>query len=204
MNKLGDYLINCLPKFIDNVTISRGKELFLNLKNHEGILPTMKFLRDHSKCQFKQLVELTAVDYSNRPNSRFEMIYCLLSHNLNSRLTVQCPVDSDLNYVPSLSDIYSSAIWSEREVFDMFGILFTNHPDLRRILTDYGFKGHPLRKDFPLTGFVEVRWDEEKKRIIEEKLELAQEFRNFDFPSPVNLKNLHFLKTKNLFIFFLF
>jgi NADH/F420H2 dehydrogenase subunit C len=132
---------------------------------------------------YKQLMEVTAVDWPTDPD-RFEVVYSLLSVEHNSRILVKSRT-SELAPVPSVSHLFSSAIWAEREVWDMFGVVFSGHPDLRRILTDYGFEGHPLRKDFPLTGFTEVRYDEEKKRIVSEPVELSQEFRKFDFPNPV-------------------
>jgi NADH/F420H2 dehydrogenase subunit C len=133
-------------------------------------------------------MDLTAVDWpaDSATKGRFELIYCLLSVRHNSRLVVHCrALSSSHPSVPSVSGLYNSANWAERETYDMFGIMFEGHPDLRRILTDYGFEGHPLRKDFPLTGFVEVRYDEEKKRVIEEPVELSQEFRKFEYSSPV-------------------
>lgn len=187
--KFGQYLSNCLPKFIERVTVSpRGEELNVHVPV-EGLLPCLQFLRDHSACQYAQLMDMTAVDWPADSGSkgRFEFVYCLLSIRHNSRLVVHCRAPSSTHpSVPSVSGLYSSAIWAEREAFDMFGITFEGHPDLRRILTDYGFEGHPLRKDFPLTGFVEVRWDEELKRVIEEPVELTQEFRKFEYSSPVS------------------
>jgi NADH dehydrogenase (ubiquinone) Fe-S protein 3 len=186
--KFGQYLTNCLPKFVDRFTISRGDELNLYLKSppHETLLPTLQFLRDQSQCQFAQLSELTAVDWpADSAIGRFELIYCLLSLRFNSRLIIHCRAPSStIPSVPSVTELFPSANWSEREVFDMFGINFEGHPDLRRILTDYGFEGHPLRKDFPLSGFVEVRYDDELKRVIEEPVELTQEFRKFKYSVP--------------------
>lgn len=189
--KYGEYLMNCLPKYIEKVAITRGDELNVHVPV-SGLLPTLEFLRDHSKCQYKQLMELTAVDWiksTNNPdkNTRFELIYCLLSIKHNSRLVLHTFAESSTHpSVPSVTSLFPSANWSERETFDLFGVIFEGHPDLRRIMTDYGFEGHPLRKDFPLTGFVEVRYDEEVKRVIEEPLELTQEFRKFEYSSPVN------------------
>ena len=139
-------------------------------------------LRDESGGSFSQLTELTAVDYPSRPK-RFELVYQLLSVRLNQRLRLLAPV-ADGEIAPSVSHIFSSAIWSEREVWDMFGIFFSGHGDLRRLLTDYGFEGHPLRKDFPLTGTVETRYDDSEKRVVYEPVSLTQEFRDFDFMSP--------------------
>jgi len=139
-------------------------------------------LRDESGGSFSQLSELTAVDYPSRPK-RFELVYQLLSVRLNQRLRLLAPV-ADGEIAPSVSHIFSSAIWSEREIWDMFGIFFSGHGDLRRLLTDYGFEGHPLRKDFPLTGTVETRYDDSEKRVVYEPVSLTQEFRDFDFMSP--------------------
>ena len=139
-------------------------------------------LRDESGGGFTQLTELTAVDYPSRPK-RFELVYQLLSVGLNQRLRLLAPV-ADGEIVPSVSHIFSSAIWAEREVWDMFGIFFSGHGDLRRLLTDYGFEGHPLRKDFPLTGTVETRYDDSEKRVVYEPVSMTQEFRDFDFMSP--------------------
>lgn len=195
--KYGEYLNSCLPKFIEKVRISRGNELNVHV-TVEGLLPTLQFLRDHERCQYKQLMDLTAVDWppntttgtstENSNEKRFELIYCLLSIKHNSRLILRTRAESSTNpSVPSVVSLFASANWAEREVFDLYGVVFEGHPDLRRILTDYGFEGHPLRKDFPLTGFVEVRYDEELKRVIEEPVELTQEFRKFEYSSPVKL-----------------
>lgn len=187
--KFGEYLTSCLPKFIEKVTISRGDELNIHVPI-SALLPTLQFLRDHSRCQYKQLMEMTAVDWKNPLKQRFELVYCLLSLRHNSRLVLHTFAESSTNpSAPSVTSLFPSANWSERETFDLFGVIFENHPDLRRIMTDYGFEGHPLRKDFPLTGFVEVRYDEEIKRVIEEPVELTQEFRKFEYSSPVCFKN---------------
>lgn len=187
--EFGEYLTKCLPKYIEKVGISRGNELNVHVPV-SGLLPTLEFLRDHGRCQYKQLMDMTAVDWVKAEGtSRFELVYCLLSIRHNSRLVLHTHAESAIHpSVPSVTHLYPSANWSERETFDLFGILFEGHPDLRRIMTDYGFEGHPLRKDFPLTGFVEVRYDEELKRVIEEPLELTQEFRKFEYSSPVNGK----------------
>ncbi len=140
------------------------------------------FLKKNSECQFTTLVDITAVDYPGR-EKRFDVVYHLLSMNLNQRVRVKVHLAED-EMVPTLVSLFPSANWFEREVFDMYGIPFAGHPDLRRILTDYGFKGHPLRKDFPLTGFNEVRYDEVQKKVVYEPVELVQEFRDFDFESP--------------------
>ena len=142
----------------------------------------MTYLRDNSGCQFKGLMDVTAVDWPAR-SPRFDVVYHLLSIRLNQRVRVAVTTDEETP-VPSVSEVYSVANWFERETWDMYGIMFSGHPDLRRILTDYGFEGHPLRKDFPLTGHVEVRYDDEQKRVIYEPVTLTQEFRRFDFMSP--------------------
>ena len=193
--KYGEYLVSCLPKYIEKVAISRGNELNVHVPVG-GLLATLEFLRDHNRCQYKQLMDLTAVDWlksstvtSLNEKGRFELIYCLLSIQHNSRLVLHTFAESSTHpSVPSVTSLFPSANWSEREAFDLYGVIFEGHPDLRRIMTDYGFEGHPLRKDFPLTGFVEVRYDEEIKRVIEEPLELTQEFRKFEYSSPVSLK----------------
>jgi NADH/F420H2 dehydrogenase subunit C len=149
---------------------------------HTYLLNVLRFLRDSSVCSFKLLMDITAVDYPHR-SERFEVIYNLLSVKYNARILVITSVD-ELTPLVSITSLYNSAGWYEREVYDMFGIFFINHPDLRRILTDYGFEGYPLRKDFPLTGYTEVRYDDEQKRIVSEDVELAQQYRNFDFLNP--------------------
>lgn len=142
----------------------------------------LKFLRDDKSCCFKQLMSVCGVDYPER-EKRFEVVYCLLSLEHNLRIIVKTHADEQ-TIVPTVTGIFSSAGWFEREVWDMFGIPFAGHPDLRRILTDYGFEGHPLRKDFPLTGQVEVRYDIEQRKVVYEPVTLTQEFRNFDYMSP--------------------
>ncbi|MDQ2066677.1 NADH-quinone oxidoreductase subunit C [Xinfangfangia sp. CPCC 101601] len=142
----------------------------------------IEYLRDDSSCQFTSLVDITAVDHPQRV-ARFDVVYHFLSMQRNQRIRVKVAVRED-EMVPSLVGLHPAANWEEREVFDMFGILFSGHPDLRRILTDYGFRGHPLRKDFPTTGYVEVRYDEVQKRVVYEPVKLVQEYRQFDFMSP--------------------
>lgn len=142
----------------------------------------VEFLRSDKTCQFSTLVDITAVDYPGRKR-RFDVIYHFLSMYQNQRIRLRVKVRED-EMVPSITDIHPSANWFEREVFDMFGLLFSGHPDLRRILTDYGFRGYPLRKDFPTTGYTEVRYDEEQKRVVYEPVSLVQEYRQFDFMSP--------------------
>jgi NADH-quinone oxidoreductase subunit C len=146
------------------------------------IVALMKFLRDDKKCQFINIIDVCGVDYPTR-EKRFDVVYHLLSPKKNVRVRVRVQTDEQTP-VPSICDIFPGANWFEREAYDLYGILFTGHPELRRLLTDYGFEGYPLRKDFPLTGFVEVRWDDEVKRVVYEPVRLAQEFRNFDFLSP--------------------
>ena len=140
------------------------------------------FLRTDNSCKFSTLIDITAVDYPER-EARFDVVYHFLSMYMNHRIRLKVAV-RDEDVVPSLTDVHPSANWFEREVFDMFGILFSGHPDLRRILTDYGFRGYPLRKDFPTTGYTEVRYDEEQKRVVYEPVSLVQEYRQFDFMSP--------------------
>ncbi len=148
----------------------------------DHIVAVMKFLRDDVQTQFHSFVDICGVDYPERAQ-RFEVVYHLLSPRQNMRVRVRVKTDADTP-VPSVVEIFPGADWFEREAYDLYGILFTGHPDLRRLLTDYGFEGHPLRKDFPLTGFTEVRYDDAQKRVVYEPVELRQEFRNFDFLSP--------------------
>ena len=156
-------------------------QLYLDI-DVKDIISTILFLKTNDKCRFKQLIDITAVDFPNREN-RFKIVYLLLSHENNLRIIVNIDIE-DKKTVPSLTKIFPSANWMEREVFDMYGISFKDHPDLRRILTDYGFEGYPLRKDFPLTGHTEVRYSEDKKKVVSEPVKLDQEYRNFDFESP--------------------
>lgn len=146
------------------------------------IVEVLTKLRDSPVCQFEVLIDICGVDYPERAE-RFEVVYHLLSPRLNQRLRVKVATN-ETTPVPSVNDVFPAANWYEREAYDLFGIRFSDHPDLRRILTDYGFQGHPLRKDFPLTGYVEVRYDDEKKRVVYEPVKLTQEFRDFDFESP--------------------
>lgn len=176
LHEYGKFLISALPKYIQQFSVYKDELTVFCAPS--GLTPTMLFLRDHTNCQFNSLQDITAVDYPSRQN-RFEVVYNLLSMRYNARIRVKTYA-SETSPVPSMVPYFSVANWQEREVWDMFGVFFVGHPDLRRILTDYGFEGHPLRKDFPLTGYVEVRWDEEKKRVVQEPLELAQAFRNFE------------------------
>ncbi|KAJ3215754.1 hypothetical protein HK099_006218 [Clydaea vesicula] len=176
----GDFITSCLPKYIHQFQVYKD-ELTLCIPP-SGVLPVFHFLRDHHATQFKQCIDVCGVDYPMREN-RFEVVYHMLSVRYNTRIRVKTYAN-EVSSVPSIAELYNAANWFEREAWDMYGIFFTGHPDLRRILTDYGFEGHPLRKDFPLTGYVEVRYDDEKKRVVAEKLELAQQFRYFDYTSP--------------------
>lgn len=168
------------PKWVESVLFSKGETEFS--VSPENVVPFATFLKEHSNSQCKQLIDVTAVDYPSH-NRRFSVAYQLLSVNYNSRIRLKTNVD-EITPLDSITALFSSAGWWERECWDMFGIFFFNHPDLRRILTDYGFQGHPLRKDFPLSGYVEVRYDDSEKRVITEPVELTQEFRYFDFASP--------------------
>jgi NADH-quinone oxidoreductase subunit C len=177
---LGDYAAAALPAEVAEIQTAND-ELIIH-SQPDSLIKLLTFLRDDQNCQLKQLSDITGVDYPKR-EKRFEIVYNLLSHKHNLRARVKIPADEDTQ-VPSACGLYNAAIWLEREVWDMYGVFFSNHPDLRRILTDYGFEGHPLRKDFPLTGYVEVRYDEESKRVVYEPVKLTQEFRTFDFMSP--------------------
>src|SRR5258706_8748561 len=148
----------------------------------KDILRVLAYLRDDPECQFTILIDICGVDYPSRPR-RFDVVYHMLSIAKNHRIRIKIETDETVP-VPSVVSVHPAADWFEREAFDMYGILFTGHPDLRRILTDYGFTGYPLRKDFPLTGYVEVRWDDQQKRVVYEPVKLAQEYRKFDFESP--------------------
>jgi len=156
-------------------------QLFIEI-DIEALYSTILYLKANDKCRFRQLIDITAVDYPQK-EKRFKIVYLLLSHENNLRIIISAHID-EKETVPSIIKIFPSANWMEREVFDMYGISFKDHPDLRRILTDYGFEGHPLRKDFPLTGHTEVRYSEEKKKVISEPVKLDQEYRDFDFESP--------------------
>jgi len=180
LREYGDQIAAALQGDSVRTEIVRG-ELILWVKR-EAIVRALTYLRDDPRCLFKMLVDLCGVDYPERPE-RFEVVYNLLSLKLNRRIRVKLAIGEN-EAVPSVTSVYSSAGWYEREAWDLFGIFFSDHPDLRRILTDYGFEGHPMRKDFPLTGYVEVRYDEDRKRVVYEPVKLKQEFRSFDFLSP--------------------
>ena len=156
-------------------------QLYLKIDN-EDLLDVILFLKINNDTKFKQLIDITSVDYPEN-SKRFKMIYLLLSHQFNQRIVISCLINEN-EVVSSLTKIFPSANWMEREVFDMYGVKFKDHPDLRRILTDYGFDGHPLRKDFPLTGHNEVRYSEDEKKVIYEPVKLEQNYRNFDYESP--------------------
>ena len=168
------------------------KQLYLNIDNKD-LQHVILFLKTNNQTKFKQLIDITAVDYPENEN-RFKLIYLLLSHEFNQRLVLNFYINENV-LIDSLVSIFPSANWMEREIFDMYGIKFKNHPDLRRILTDYNFEGHPLRKDFPLTGHVEVRYSEDKKKVIYEKVKLEQDYRNFDFESP--WEGTKYIKSQN-------
>ena len=180
LRELGDYVAGALSGVVDNRVVRLG-ELAIEVKRDQ-LLRTLLFLRDDQNCLFKQLVDVTAVDWPDEPE-RFEIVYNLLSLKQNQRIRVKVRVAED-DSVPSAVGLFNAANWFEREVWDLFGVVFTDHPDMRRILTDYGFEGHPLRKDFPMTGYVELRYDEDQKRVVYEPVKLVQDFRNWDFLSP--------------------
>lgn len=180
LTELGELIAAALPDEVDSYAVNL-RELVIHARG-EAIERVLTFLRDDSNCKFTQLIDICGVDYPARPR-RFDVVYHLLSPQLNQRIRVKLETDAETP-VPSATRVYSTAGWFEREAWDMYGILFSGHPDLRRILTDYGFQGFPLRKDFPLTGYVEVRYSEEEKRVVYEPVSLPQEFRSFDFMSP--------------------
>jgi len=180
LNDLGDYIAGKAGDAVLSWEIALGELAIVTTR--DNLSAVMKLLRDDSNCQFKVLIDVTAADYPER-EERFEIVYNLLSLSHNQRIRVKASTD-EITPVPSVVPLFSAAGWFEREVWDMFGVFFTDHPDLRRMLTDYGFEGHPLRKDFPLTGYVEVRYDEEQKRVVYEPVTLTQDFRSFDFMSP--------------------
>ncbi|MBL8837139.1 MAG: NADH-quinone oxidoreductase subunit C [Alphaproteobacteria bacterium] len=180
LDQLGRTIIESLPgAALAHETIVG--ELIIRAQR-ERVLDVLRFLRDDERCAFKVLVDVCGVDYPERPE-RFEVVYNLLSLRHNARIRVKVATDENTP-VPSATAVFSAAGWWEREAWDLYGIFFADHPDLRRILTDYGFEGHPMRKDFPLTGYVEVRYDPEQKRVVYEPVKLTQDFRSFDFLSP--------------------
>lgn len=180
MEDLKDHILSQLGDVVNSAVIVND-ELTIHARRAE-IVKIITFLRDDPICKFQSLIDVCGVDYPSRER-RFDVVYHFLSMAHNSRIRVKITTDEDVP-VHSIASIFPNADWYEREAFDMYGIAFDNHPDLRRILTDYGFEGHPLRKDFPLSGFVEVRYDEERKSVIYEPVDLPQEYRSFDFMSP--------------------
>lgn len=180
LDDLGAHIAASMTNAIEERHVRVG-ELTLNVRADQ-VAAVITFLRDDPRCKFTTLIDICGVDYPDRPK-RFDVVYHLLSMQLNHRIRIKAETD-DATPVPSIAAIFPCADWFEREAFDMYGILFSNHPDLRRILTDYGFQGFPLRKDFPLTGHVEVRYDAEQQRVIYEPVKLTQAFRSFDFLSP--------------------
>ena len=176
-------LLNSVSALLNSIKIVNN-ELILVLKNKNYLIILLNFLKNHYKYQFKELVDIVTVDYLNiNKNKRFEVNYLLLSIKYNFRIRIKIFLEEQ-EIINSITSLYSSANWLERENWDMYGIYFYNHPDLRRILTDYGFEGFPFRKDFPLSGYIELRYDDEKRVVVYEALELTQEFRSFDFSSP--------------------
>ena len=180
LKDLADYISEKMEKHVTGYTFAKD-ELVISAKP-DDIATVLQFLRDDRECECTTLIDLCGVDYPERPE-RFEVVYCLLSIRQNNRVRVKIAVEED-QIVPTVTDVFSVAGWLEREAWDMYGILFAGNPDLRRILTDYGFEGHPQRKDFPLTGYVELRYDEEQKRVVYEPVTLTQDYRSFDYLSP--------------------
>jgi NADH-quinone oxidoreductase subunit C len=180
IQELGGYIESQLPNDVLRQWTA-NRELHISVRP-EGIVRTLKYLRTDSNCLFEMLVDVCGVDYPDR-EERFEVVYNLLSLRHNQRVRIKIAVAEDIA-VPSVVGVFPSASWFERECWDMFGIFFSGHPDMRRLLTDYGFDGHPFRKDFPLTGYVEVRYDDEERRVVYEPVKLTQAFRSFDFLSP--------------------
>ena len=180
LERLGETIAAALAGSVFGHWIANG-ELTI-VATPRDIVKVMTFLRDDERCQFWSFIDVTAIDWPARPQ-RFDIVYHLLSPKQNARIRIKIEVGED-SAVPSIIGVFPGADWFEREVYDLYGVPFSGHPDMRRLLTDYGFDGHPLRKDFPLTGFVEVRYDDEVKRVVYDPVRLAQEFRNFDFLSP--------------------
>ena len=177
---LGEHVKQATAGAVTAASVRLG-ELMLDT-TPDKLIALLTFLRDDPRCLFKQLVDVCGVDWPER-EKRFDVVYHLLSPTKNRRIRVKIEAGEDTR-IPSIIEVFPGALWFERETYDLYGVLFTGHPDLRRLLTDYGFEGHPLRKDFPLTGFVEVRWDDLQKRVVYEPVKLTQEFRRFDFLSP--------------------
>ena len=180
LKDLADYIAEKMVNLVSGYVFEKDELVFT--AKADDALRVLKFLRDDKECQFTTLIDVCGVDYPDRP-ARFDVVYNLLSLRQNNRVRVKIAVEDD-QQVQSAVDLFSAAGWFEREVWDMYGVPFAGNPDLRRILTDYGFDGHPQRKDFPLTGYVELRYDEEKKRVVYEPVKLTQDFRKFDYLSP--------------------
>jgi NADH-quinone oxidoreductase subunit C len=180
LTSLGEHIVASLPGRATAFEVGCG-DLTVHAEAAD-MVAVLAFLRDDERCRFYSFIDLCGADYPER-EKRFDVVYHLLSPSLNQRIRVKTQADETM-LVPSVIPVFPAADWFEREAYDLYGILFSGHPDLRRILTDYGFDGHPLRKDFPLTGFVEVRYDDDQKRVVYEPVKLNQEFRNFDFLSP--------------------
>ena len=193
LKSLEKFINSELSSKIQGSSISRN-ELSIEI-NENDLVDIVQFLKSNETCKFRQLIDIVGVDYPE-DEKRFQLVYLLLSHEHNTRIKLLIKFQLGQN-ISSITKIFPSANWMEREVFDMYGIKFKNHPDLRRILTDYGFKGHPLRKDFPLTGFKEVRYSEKDKKVIYEPVKLEQNYRNFDFESPWEGTN-YIKEVKNL------
>ena len=183
MNNLPDLEKKINSELTTKIKISEIKhsQLYLNI-DCDDLLDVLVFLKNNASTKFRQLIDITAVDYPEE-NERFKVVYLLLSHEFNNRVILTYSINEN-EVIPSITEIFPSANWMEREVFDMYGIKFKNHPDLRRILTDYNFEGFPLRKDFPLTGHNEVRYNEDEKKVVYEPVKLEQNYRNFDYESP--------------------
>ena len=195
--------LNELEKLVNSELTSKIKKTTITFNelsidtNEEELINVILFLKSHDKLKFRQLIDIAGVDYPQE-EKRFSLVYLLLSHEKNIRIKVSINFEIDKK-IPTVTKIYPSANWMEREVFDMYGVEFTDHPDLRRILTDYNFEGHPLRKDFPLTGFNEVRYSEKEKKVIYEPVKLEQNYRDFDFESPwEGTKYIKEIKEKNI------
>jgi NADH-quinone oxidoreductase subunit C len=180
LHELGGAIVSALGGAVSGFQVAFGELTVAG--DAKRIVEIVTFLRDDPRCQFMCFIDITAIDWPSRAK-RFDVVYHLLSPTENQRVRVKVETD-ETTPVPSIISVFPGADWFERETYDLYGVLFTGHPDMRRILTDYGFEGHPLRKDFPLTGFVEVRYDDEAKRVVYDPVRLAQEFRNFDFLSP--------------------
>ncbi len=180
LRDLGEYVATSLSDYVHATEVAH-EELVVEARADQ-VVRVLKFLKDDPSCRFEQLIDLCGVDYPER-DPRFDVVYHLLSMSHNRRMRLKVGVNED-QPVPSVAEVYPSAGWWERETWDLYGIHFAGNPDLRRLLTDYGFNGHPLRKDFPLTGYVELRYDSEQKRVVYEPVKLTQEFRRFDFLSP--------------------